>query len=107
MAVQAAHGGLQAEGLALRPDVGDGLRKHPPRGLGIVAVDRVPTNPESRRAPRDDGVAVHLFAGSRDPEAVVGDDDQAIYAFRGCSHEYILNLDRHLKLPVAKYIILL
>ena len=36
---------------------------------------------------------------------VVGDDDQAIYAFRGCSHEYILNLDRHLKLPVAKYII--
>jgi DNA helicase II / ATP-dependent DNA helicase PcrA len=30
---------------------------------------------------------------------VTGDDDQAIYGFRGCSPEYIMNLDRHLGRP--------
>lgn len=28
--------------------------------------------------------------------AVIGDDDQCIYAFRGCSPDYIINLDKHL-----------
>ncbi len=30
---------------------------------------------------------------------VTGDDDQAIYGFRGCSPEYIINLERHLGRP--------
>jgi len=34
---------------------------------------------------------------------VVGDDDQAIYGFRGCSPDYILDLERHLQRPVASY----
>lgn len=31
---------------------------------------------------------------------VTGDDDQAIYGFRGCSPEYIINLQQHLRRPV-------
>ncbi|MDO8531769.1 MAG: ATP-dependent helicase [Dehalococcoidia bacterium] len=35
---------------------------------------------------------------------VFGDDDQAIYGFRGCTPEFIINLDKHLKArPVASY----
>jgi DNA helicase-2/ATP-dependent DNA helicase PcrA len=34
---------------------------------------------------------------------VVGDDDQAIYGFRGCSPEYIINLEKHLNRPHASY----
>lgn len=31
---------------------------------------------------------------------VTGDDDQAIYGFRGCSPEYIINLDKYIERPV-------
>lgn len=34
---------------------------------------------------------------------VAGDDDQAIYGFRGCSPEYILNLENKLGRPVKTY----
>ena len=34
---------------------------------------------------------------------VTGDDDQAIYGFRGCSPEYIINLEHHLERPVTSY----
>jgi len=34
---------------------------------------------------------------------VVGDDDQAIYGFRGCTPEYIINLDKHIERKVATY----
>jgi DNA helicase-2/ATP-dependent DNA helicase PcrA len=34
---------------------------------------------------------------------VVGDDDQAIYGFRGCTPDYIIDLDRHLNHRVASY----
>jgi len=34
---------------------------------------------------------------------VVGDDDQAIYGFRGCSPEYIINLGNHLDRQHASY----
>jgi DNA helicase-2/ATP-dependent DNA helicase PcrA len=34
---------------------------------------------------------------------VTGDDDQAIYGFRGCSPEYIVNLEKHLGRLVASY----
>jgi DNA helicase-2/ATP-dependent DNA helicase PcrA len=34
---------------------------------------------------------------------VVGDDDQAIYGFRGCSPEYIINLDKHLSRQHSSY----
>ncbi|MCX6985342.1 MAG: ATP-dependent helicase, partial [Lentisphaerae bacterium] len=34
---------------------------------------------------------------------VVGDDDQAIYGFRGCKPDFIINLESHLRRPVASY----
>jgi DNA helicase-2/ATP-dependent DNA helicase PcrA len=34
---------------------------------------------------------------------VTGDDDQAIYGFRGCSPEFIINLEAHLGRPVVHY----
>ncbi len=34
---------------------------------------------------------------------VVGDDDQAIYGFRGCSPEYIINLEKHLGREVTTF----
>jgi DNA helicase II / ATP-dependent DNA helicase PcrA len=34
---------------------------------------------------------------------VTGDDDQAIYGFRNCSPEYIINLGKHLNREVASY----
>ena len=34
---------------------------------------------------------------------VTGDDDQAIYGFRGCSPEYIIDLEKHLGRPVTSY----
>lgn len=34
---------------------------------------------------------------------VVGDDDQAIYGFRGCSPEYIINLNKHLNREHSSY----
>ena len=34
---------------------------------------------------------------------VVGDDDQAIYGFRGCSPEYIINLENHLNRQHCSY----
>ena len=33
---------------------------------------------------------------------VTGDDDQAIYGFRGCTAEYIINLGQHLGRSVAR-----
>lgn len=34
---------------------------------------------------------------------VTGDDDQAIYGFRGCTPDYIIDLETHLERPVAPY----
>jgi DNA helicase II / ATP-dependent DNA helicase PcrA len=34
---------------------------------------------------------------------VTGDDDQAIYGFRGCSPDYIIDLEQHLGRPVTSY----
>ena len=34
---------------------------------------------------------------------VTGDDDQAIYGFRGCTPDFIIDLERHLGRPVASY----
>jgi DNA helicase-2/ATP-dependent DNA helicase PcrA len=34
---------------------------------------------------------------------VVGDDDQAIYGFRGCTPDFIIDLDKHLQRPMASY----
>lgn len=34
---------------------------------------------------------------------VTGDDDQAIYGFRGCTPDYIIDLEQHLGRPVASY----
>lgn len=34
---------------------------------------------------------------------VTGDDDQAIYGFRGCTPDYIINLEHHLGRPIARY----
>jgi DNA helicase-2/ATP-dependent DNA helicase PcrA len=34
---------------------------------------------------------------------VVGDDDQAIYGFRGCSPEYIINFERHIGRSVSSF----
>jgi DNA helicase-2/ATP-dependent DNA helicase PcrA len=34
---------------------------------------------------------------------VTGDDDQAIYGFRGCTPDYIIDLEKHLGRPVASY----
>ncbi len=34
---------------------------------------------------------------------VTGDDDQAIYGFRGCTQDYIIDLEKHLGRPVAPY----
>ena len=34
---------------------------------------------------------------------VVGDDDQAIYGFRGCSPQYIIHLEKHLNRPHGSY----
>lgn len=36
---------------------------------------------------------------------VVGDDDQAIYDFRGCSPDYLINLDRHLEREVETVVL--
>jgi DNA helicase II / ATP-dependent DNA helicase PcrA len=37
--------------------------------------------------------------------AVIGDDDQCIYAFRGCSPDYIINLDKHLGRPFETHVL--
>ncbi|MEP7273760.1 MAG: ATP-dependent helicase, partial [Acidobacteriota bacterium] len=37
--------------------------------------------------------------------AVVGDDDQSIYAFRGCSPDYIINLEKHLGRPLETHVL--
>lgn len=34
---------------------------------------------------------------------VTGDDDQAIYGFRGCTPDYIIDLERHLGRPITSY----
>lgn len=34
---------------------------------------------------------------------VTGDDDQAIYGFRGCTPDYIIDLEKHLERSVASY----
>ena len=34
---------------------------------------------------------------------VTGDDDQAIYGFRGCTPEYIIDLEKHLHRPIESY----
>ena len=47
---------------------------------------------------------IRLLSGEKNL-VVVGDDDQAIYAFRGCSHEYILNFEQHIERPVETHVI--
>src|ERR1700722_2158945 len=46
---------------------------------------------------------VWTFHSSKASLNVVGDDDQAIYGFRGCSPEYIINLGNHLDRQHASY----
>lgn len=49
-----------------------------------------------------DFVLIQTIA-ERSSLVVMGDDDQAIYGFRGCSPEYIINLEGHLERPVTSF----
>jgi DNA helicase-2/ATP-dependent DNA helicase PcrA len=51
---------------------------------------------------RLDFVFIETLSG-RSRLVVVGDDDQAIYGFRGCKPDFIINLESHLRRPVVSY----
>jgi DNA helicase-2/ATP-dependent DNA helicase PcrA len=51
---------------------------------------------------RLDFVLIKLLA-ERCSLVVTGDDDQAIYGFRGCTPDFIIDLEKHLERPVTSY----
>jgi DNA helicase-2/ATP-dependent DNA helicase PcrA len=72
------------------------VRAHVERSWSEVVVD------EFQDINRLDFELVRRLAGGADL-VVTGDDDQAIYGFRGCSSEFIVGLERHLGRDVESH----
>ncbi|MDX1624737.1 MAG: ATP-dependent helicase [Gemmatimonadota bacterium] len=72
------------------------LRRHVREGLDEVVVD------EFQDVNRLDFELVRAIASDA-TLVVAGDDDQAIYGFRGCTSRYIVGLERHLGRPVESH----
>ena len=75
---------------------GKEVRAHVERSWSEVVVD------EFQDINRLDFELVRRLAGCADL-VVTGDDDQAIYGFRGCSAEFIVGLERHLGRQVESH----